>query len=793
MKDKEGYPEMGNGNGSPEAGAPGDADDAVMGERDPDDDLPDQAWDVEDDDDYPPEEDPDLGERDPYDEAPYEDGDGEADDTPPAATWIDKLRKSRFLKVLLILGIVEFLCVLSFTLYYRAHKKQTVAGEKQKANDALHAVALKFAQHLNRVNPVVMQFANTMSQGNLSEEELGKLMKQIFDDNPGLLEVGAAFAPSLRKGKLYAPHYGMKGGKPQYFQVEKSYNYTEYDWYKATASSGPQWIEPYAGKATHVLATGYCAPFYDAGDGGKKRVAGVVRAAFSLTKIHRLLSELESGKTGYGFLVSRKGVIIAHPNSDRISETLSNSAKADKDADLLSLAARLSSAEKGLVSRVNRSSGRNEWIVYEKMPKLQWTLFLVLYPDELMQEYMMRHQHRKATLITGWLIFALWTAVFSYCLISLGGGRHVEWWVSSAFSVMILAGIGILWGEINKMSIHKHDAVLTDRDGIAKVLEDWNRKADKRNEPRPFRIPTGVFVQSLEFTSANNVTMSGYVWQKYDIEKHQGIKQGFIFPESFSSNVREAFRKKKGDEELVGWYFECVFRQPFNYKKYPFDHKSVWLRIWHNNFGKSIILTPDFDSYPLMTPTDLPGVECPNDFVLDGWTLEESYFEYQTRHPNISFGEAYKAGSLHYPELYFVVNIRRNFIDAFTTNLVPLIVVIFMLLWTLIMASSHPDRAHKFGSNPFAVLGASSALFFVVVVAHIQLRRQITVPVIMYLEYFYFITYLSILWVFNCSYMISSTKNIGFIQKNDGIWLKATFLPLILTTMYVITLRVFYF
>jgi len=48
-----------------------------------------------------------------------------------------------------------------------------------------------------------------------------------------------------------------------------------------------------------------------------------------------------------------------------------------------------------------------------------------------------------------------------------------------------------------------------------------------------------------------------------------------------------------------------------------------------------VIFVPDFDAYELMIPTSLPGVE--KDFVLPGWTLKESFFQYGLNDYNINW------------------------------------------------------------------------------------------------------------------------------------------------------------
>jgi hypothetical protein len=379
-----------------------------------------------------------------------------------------------------------------------------------------------------------------------------------------------------------------------------------------------------------------------------------------------------------------------------------------------------------------------------------------------------------------------------------------------------VAGIGVLWNNIGKSYLFKSSATLGETrhikrqvdaaynakiKGMGEINGETGEEEDEESTSLIY-VPTGVFIQSLEFSSANNVTMTGYIWQKYDLEKtgkrsvdkQGGFKQGVIFPEAVSGDIEEVYRikNKQNKEELVGWYFEMVLRQPFEFRLYPFDHKNVWLRIWAADFERQVVLIPDIDSYPFLNPLKLPGVEWKENFVLNGWTLVNSFFEYKRTPYNSTFGMDTDPKGEHIPELYFTINLERNFIDAFVTNLVPLIVVLFMLLATLMMVTRNPDKANTFGANPFAILGASSALFFVVLIAHIQLRTQFAVPEIMYLEYFYFVMYVAILTVTVCAFLIISDVKSKLMHLKDGLLPKVLFLPAILLMIYVITFVVFY-
>jgi hypothetical protein len=199
----------------------------------------------------------------------------------------------------------------------------------------------------------------------------------------------------------------------------------------------------------------------------------------------------------------------------------------------------------------------------------------------------------------------------------------------------LLAGIGSIWYlQISEHKIEqKNNIVLLKKAGLNKFLQ--SRKSENPKDS-PLYIPTGVFVQSLEFEDANDVFITGYIWQKYDKNIPQNVSRGFILPEAVDPNVTEIHRHQDQNFEVIVWYFEAKLRENFDYSKYPFDVKDVWIRLWPKDFYKNIILTPDFDAYDLMVPTSLPGLA--EDFVLPGWDIKSSFFQYKLNNYNTNFG-----------------------------------------------------------------------------------------------------------------------------------------------------------
>ena len=262
----------------------------------------------------------------------------------------------------------------------------------------------------------------------------------------------------------------------------------------------------------------------------------------------------------------------------------------------------------------------------------------------------------------------------------------------------------------------------------------------------------------------------------------------------FSSDtlIREAYRRPDGDGQVIGWYFDATLRQPFDYSRYPLDRHEVWLRMWHADFDRNIVLIPDLGGYDSTREGETFGVD--REIVPGGWAINETLFEYKVGGYDTDFGIANYVGQRDFPELYFTVVVSRGFVNAFVINLVSLMVVAGLLFSVLMMTTADPERVAAFGFTTAAVIGTASALFFVVLLAHIQLRQQFTGGGVVYLEQFYFTIYFAILAVTINEYVFTtggSGRAYALVRYRDNLVAKAAFWPSILVVLTLITLGYF--
>ena len=377
--------------------------------------------------------------------------------------------------------------------------------------------------------------------------------------------------------------------------------------------------------------------------------------------------------------------------------------------------------------------------------------------------------------------------------------KQSSWWkLSTLISLILIAVLVNLWINMNEYEIEPTQ--LTDQSAVEDFLAThWHQRHNEKSAT--LKIKTGIFVQSLQFFNSTEVNLTGYIWQRYQDGIHDSVKPakgevGFILPEQVNSGndiePNEVYRIQQGDETVIGWYFESTLRQPFDYRDYPFDHKTVWVRMWPKDFSDNTILVPDFNAYKATGIDDIFGIE--EEIVLGTWERENTYFDYKLSSYDTNFGISDYVGQDGFPELHYNFVVKRKFENAFIIYLLPLFLVAALLFASLLTVSAHDELSQKLGFSTSEFIAACSALFFVVLLAHIQLREQFAGTSIVYIEYFYILMYALLVLATVNVYLFSvhAHRWSNILVYRDNLIPKVAYWPLVFGSMILITLNVLY-
>lgn len=714
------------------------------------------------------------------------------EDQGPLGVW-----SRRTFRCAIVLCLVTLLVAAGLSAAYRHQASERSRQAKENARLRAATIADRAAAQLNRIKPAVDRLAQELTTGQLVGESLNLRLQELYQQHRlecRLLEVGVAYAPEhnpVDPGRPFAPHFGrLPGGDEAAFDVVNSYDYQDYDWYKVTKTKGEHWIDPYFGKATQRWTAGYVAPFFQGKD--QTEFAGVVRMNFDLNRIRELIVQEVSHsmqdqselRAGYAFLLSVDNRIITHPIRSYIGNDISELATAD--GTLRAIAGQLQGSTGSRGTEITDPvTDESYWIVTKDIGATDWTVAVVFNTRETEDPLKTVRIYQRATLAA--MVMFLCSALFLVLRVYRWAERSL-WAFSLASPLILFGGMVVTWAQaVTGGSYSDQQGAYALDAATVEAMVTRQLVGSGRDPESVIRIPTGIFVQSLTFTSANNVRLTGYIWQKKSavLNADGGLEQlGFIFPEAEELTQETAYE----NDDVVGWYFETTLRQQFDYTRYPFDREDVWIRLWPKGMNTDVILVPDFESYRERRIDGMPGVE--RDMVLEGWSLRNSYFSYRSNSYNVDFGQAAFDPDRSI-ELYFNLGLVRNFVSPFISDMIPVYVIAFLAFAVLMCSTKHEQQVVLCGFSTSSVLGYCAALFFVLIVSHVHLRNTLSSHGIIYMEYFYFVMYLVILGVSTDSLLFASQQHIAFIDFRDNLIVKLLYWPLLAGLLFVATLIVF--
>ncbi|MBX9895192.1 MAG: hypothetical protein K2Y09_08435 [Nitrosomonas sp.] len=708
---------------------------------------------------------------------------------------------SAWLRNLLGVGTLIVFCFFIWSSFDLMHKsRNTLYLSEQQAILTTEKMAYSIHDHLKELILAADELAENLAGMPLDQEAVEFTLKKSALNHAGYYALGVAFdlyqiSPQLR---LFAPFLRKNATTYQLDRLDQHYDYTgnavygdrnssARNWYQHASIGRSGWLEPYYDLAYQQVTIKYVTPLraHAQSEDLKK---GVVFLDIGIEWFRHHIENHDVGDNGYAIIVNNNGQIIYHglKGPKKIISELHQSISPSYLADF-------STGSPG----INELTGRSAWLHKFPIGETGWYVLTVM-NTELSNKNLFHNQPDHPVIhksdIHYWILTTVILLLMIYSWIALIKHQHsITHLLRHAFIFSLLLTLGIITIWINEYfaasPVQNNSLTLSNRAIVEQFQDDYTISTLNESKHPPFYVPTGLFIQSIEFLNASNTAVSGYVWQRYPKSYEESIEPGVIFPEAIQTALTEAYTHEENNEIVKGWYFEVTLRETFDYQGYPFDRQFLWIRLWHKEFTKNIILVPDFKAFDSLNPSTLPGVE--KDFVLSEWNLSRAYFDIRINKYNSNFGNTRFTSHDKMPELYFNIEISRNILNPFIAHLFPLAVVLLMLYGIVLTISKQETNLTITGFNVSAVIAACSALFFILLIMHVQLRDELAVNTIVYLEYFYLISYVTILMVTVNTVLFSYDPPLPILAFKDNFIPKLIYWPVLLLWIFLITAILF--
>ena len=626
---------------------------------------------------------------------------------------------------------------------------------------------------------------------NPNEEQLVELLREAVLSDDSCYGGAIAFEPNRFDAarRLYAPYFARKNGGFEFQRIEESYDYTDpsQEWYGKALAEGPRWSEPYFDASVgDVLMTTYSAVFHE--EGAPK---GVVTIDVSMDVIRKIVRSLDLGGIGYALLLSDQGHFLYHPNEDLVlsGANVLDVTERSGDAELHELATKILEGGSGIDDHTGPLTGLDTWFVYEPVTTTGWSLVgAYVKKDAPIDTAVLRRWQIRI----GASLVVFMATTLALMLNVLAGYRRRLWAYSILVSLLLVAGIGFTWRAALRYDSDENVAgrIVTDSAGLMSFEQTITDQSRERLTEPPVFVPTGVLIESLRFDGGTDIDVRGYIWQRYEPEIHSQVVRGISLAGVAEQRIGEPQVERLGEKEIVRWPFEVAQRVRFENSKYPLMRERFALRVVPRDIASNVLLVPDLEAYPILSPTTLPGLD--ENVFLPGWEITRTFFELRERVPVTNFGLGNSSTSETFPSLYFNIEVRKEFSDTFVSNLVPLIIVGLVIFLVLLISEREEERILLMRAGPGFNLSIAGTLLFVAVFSHIGARQKIAAQEIIYLEYFYIVMYFALLWVAVNSILYVRWPESKFIQYEKNLLPKVLFWPVTLGALWLATLFTFY-
>jgi sigma-B regulation protein RsbU (phosphoserine phosphatase) len=297
--------------------------------------------------------------------------------------------KSLFVKLSLSVLTCTFLILSAITLNtYFVAKNILIKDVKENARTLSDATACGIDKVFITASGAAKSLALYMENSEFNEKKLERVMRKTLDAHPEVFGCCIAFKPGDTpvKAERFAPFCWRDKGGTSFTDLGKdNYQYEYRDWYQITAITGEDvWMEPYYDEGGgNIIMSTYSYPFYKKID-GKKQFAGVITADISLHWLQKLVSGIKTIKNGYGFLISKNGTIVTHPDVSQImNQTIFSISEEINSPELRATGRNMIAGKSGFIPHKCLLYNRPCRLSYTPLRETGWSLGIIFPEKEL--------------------------------------------------------------------------------------------------------------------------------------------------------------------------------------------------------------------------------------------------------------------------------------------------------------------------------------------------------------------------------------------------------------------------
>ncbi len=285
------------------------------------------------------------------------------------------------------LGAFIFIAVLSANYFLSRFLLEDYVADLAKTTTS--STVGKIETIFNTVEANANSLAAVISTSDVTENQIHQMIKAFIKTNADIFGMTVALEPNILIDSAggFSPYYYKKEHKIVFSDLaDENYNYKNWAWYSEPKKiNAPVWSEPYLDEGGgNILMTTYSTPIYLS---DKKTFAGIATADIELSWLDKIVKDIHIGESGFGFIVSKADIVIAHPdnslNMKKLIDTLDHKVIPDNWQKYID-----SKSQSSTIYLHSPCHHRDEfcWVAIETLGNTGWKVIIVLPEQELIAD-----------------------------------------------------------------------------------------------------------------------------------------------------------------------------------------------------------------------------------------------------------------------------------------------------------------------------------------------------------------------------------------------------------------------
>lgn len=610
-----------------------------------------------------------------------------------------------------------------------------IADTQQEIDRSLHTVEL-----------ITQTLSYNIKFGYVDSKNLIERLKYHLAENPIISGISVAYAPYVydKNKKLFGRYVTRTTNGIETYNLDELYDYTQTSLNDASytmfyldsiSKKGLSWIDPKIEPLSKKFLTAYSNDFYTDND---KTLVAVVTIFVDMESITKRIKTVNLSAQGTSFVLSKNGVFLYYPSLNYKENKITIIEMAQKTAspELVNLWQKWGAKLRGFYNFKNVAAQDEKEAYFVSLERPGWLLGLFL-SSRLLEIPLVSLRHYYITLLLLILFFVICTLALLLKIYKPENRTTLRRFLFLSVPLFICFFVLVYMCYVLQEAQDRSERVIATPLELEQFIAEKQQTAAIINEPAPIAIPTGLEISSIHPLEKGGLKISGFIWQYYDAIKHKDIKPGVLFTQaSNKTDLVKLYETKIGLTTIIGWDFFVEIPYEWNESLYPLDTNKISLEIEHPDLSKNIIPVPDLASYQNMYAASLPGIGENAQFF--GFNIILSSFSFKNVKPKTTYGvESFGRPTAHF-SFNFNIIVARNILNAILIFFLPILIIMFSIYCFFNLSENLKLDLDK-------TLTAYTGLLLTIIFLHRMMREQTATAKIMYIEYFFLSTYVTIL------------------------------------------------